>query len=97
MGLEHRVEGGFLWTRDEDWFVVEDLRSAVRSSVFDEWHLWRGSGGTDPSLYERYRAYMAEHGIPYAEEEDNGARWFILRRQDDAYQWGVEDFGEEKT
>jgi hypothetical protein len=92
MGLEYRIEDGCLCTSERDKYVVEDLRSAVRTSVFDDWHLWRGGAAKDPSLYDRYRAYMAEHGIRYVEEDDNGSRWFLLGKQDDPYEWGIEVF-----
>ena len=92
MGLEYRIEGARLCTQERDELVVEDLRSAVRTSVFEEWHLWRGTPAREPGLYERYRSYMVAHGIPYVEEEDNGARWFLLRKQDSPYEWGVEKF-----
>ncbi len=72
--------------------VVEDLRSAVRTSVFEEWHLWRGGSAREPALYYRYLAYMAEHGIAFIEENDNGSRWFLLSRQSNPYEWGVELF-----
>jgi hypothetical protein len=92
MGLQYRIEDGFLCTSEKDQLVVEDIRSAVRTSVFDEWHLWRGGAGKDPALYQRYRAYMTEHSIQFVEENDNGSRWFLLSRQDDPYGWGVEVF-----
>jgi len=92
MGLEYRIESGFLCTHDRDQYIVEDLRSAVRTSVFDDWHLWRGGVAKDQRLYARYQSYMVKHDIPYVEEEDNGAKWFLLRKQDDPYKWGVEEF-----
>jgi len=92
IGLDYWIEDALLCTLEKDDRVVEDLRSAVRSSVFDDWHLWRGTAAKNLSLYERYRSYMAEHSIPYVEEEDNGARWFLLRKQDNPYEWGIERF-----
>src|SRR5438067_272615 len=90
MGLSYRIEDEYLCTAEKDQYVVEDLRSAVRTSVFEEWHLWRGGSAKEPSLYDRYRAYMAEHGISYVEEDDNGSRWFLLARESNPYEWGVE-------
>jgi hypothetical protein len=60
--------------------------------VFDDWHLWRGGAAKDPSLYDRYRSYMAQHGISYVEEEENDSRWFLLPRQQNPYGWGIEKF-----
>jgi len=92
MELEHREVDGYLCTRERDQYIVEDLRSAVRSSVFDDWHLWRGGAAKAPALHEQYRAYMEAHQIPYVEEDDNGSRWFLLSRSSDPYSWGVEPF-----
>jgi|GEM_PF-2726217 hypothetical protein len=91
MGLDYEVEDGHVRTRDEDWSVVEDLRAAVRSSVFDEWQVWRGRDGLGAETRARYRAYMKEHEIRYFEEEENGTHWFVFRAAEDPYQWGVED------
>jgi hypothetical protein len=90
LGLEHRSEGDTLWTHDRDYYIVESLREAVREWAVGPHHCFRGTGGKDPSVYERYRAYMAEHGIPCLEENGSEGRWFILRREDDAYEWDVE-------
>jgi hypothetical protein len=92
MGLEYWIEDGRLCTHERDRFVVEDLRSAIRTSVFEDWHLFRGTSAKNPVLYNRYRAYIIERGIPFVEEEDNGSRWFLLRKVDDPYKWGVEAF-----
>jgi hypothetical protein len=92
LGLEHRVEGDTLWTHDRDYYIVESLRETVREWAVGPHHCFRGTGGKDPSVYERYRAYMAEHGIPCVEEESSEGRWFILRKEDDAYEWGVEQW-----
>jgi hypothetical protein len=90
MGLAHRVEGGTLWTHDQDYSIVESLREAVREWAVGRHHCFRGRGGKDPAVYERYRAYMVEHGIPCIEEDGSEGRWFILRESDDPYRWGVE-------
>jgi hypothetical protein len=89
LGLEHRVEDDTLWTRDEDYYIVDSLREAVREWAVGPHHCFRGTGGKNPSLYERYRAYMAEHGIPCVEQDGSEGRWFILRREDDAYDWDI--------
>ena len=91
MGLDYEVEDGHVRTRDEDWSVVEDLRSAVRSSVFEEWQLWRGNAGLDAETRGKYRAYMDERAIPYFEEEENGTHWFIFHAREDPASWGVEE------
>lgn len=91
MGLDYEVEDGHVRTRDDDWAVVEDLRSAVRSSVFTEWQTWRGQAGLDSETRARYRTYMEENGIRYLEEEENGTHWFVLSQQQDPAAWGVEE------
>lgn len=90
MGLEHRVEGEILWTRDEDYFVVSSLQEAVREWAVGPHHCFRGSGGKSPEVYARYQAYMAEHGIPCVEQHGSEGRWFVLRKQDDPYMWRIE-------
>lgn len=90
MGMDHRVEGDTLWTDERDYYIIESLREAVREWAVSGHRCFRGRGGRDPSVYERYRAYMAEHGIPCVEEDGSEGRWFILREQDDACRWGVE-------
>lgn len=69
MGLVYRIEADYLCTAKHDEMVVEDLRSAVRSSVFEEWHLWRAGSARELALYHRYLAYMAEHGIAFIERK----------------------------
>ena len=86
MGLKYRIEDGYLCTTEQDELVVEDLRSAVRTSVFEDWHLWRGGVAKDPALYHRYVAYMTEHGIEFVEEDDNGSQWFLSSRKSDPYE-----------
>jgi hypothetical protein len=90
MGLDYEVEDGHVRTRDDDWAVVEDLRCAVRSSVFSEWQTWRGQAGLDSETRARYRVFMEEKGIRYLEEEENGTHWFVLSLQEDPAAWGVE-------
>jgi hypothetical protein len=90
MGLEYFIEDSHLCTKESDELVVEDLRSAVRTSVFPEWHCWRGGAGKDPGLYDRYRTYMVEHGIEFVEEDDNGRRSFLLSMRTDPKHWGIE-------
>jgi hypothetical protein len=92
--IEHWVEDGYLCTHERDDDAVSCLRDAVRSTVFPnwDWHQWRGTAAKDPSLYERYRQYMVAHGVRYVEEEEDGARWFLLSKSDDPYTWGVEQF-----
>jgi hypothetical protein len=92
LGIEHWLEDGFLCTHDRDFEAVECLRDAVRHSAFPRWHQWRGSGAKDPSVYDRYRQYMASHGIRYVEVEENASRWFLLSHDDNPYEWGVETF-----
>jgi len=92
MNLDHQIEDGLLCTREKDEMTVEDLRSAVRSTLFDDWHLWRGTAAKNPQMYGQYCAYMNEHDIRYVEEQDNGSRWFQLSKDDDPYRWGVEEF-----
>jgi hypothetical protein len=92
LGIEHWLEDGFLCTHERDTDAVSCLRDAVRCSLFPGWHQWRGGAAKVPSLYDRYREYMAAHGVPYVEVEEDGARWFLLSHQDDPYSWGVEEF-----
>jgi hypothetical protein len=92
LGVEHWLEDGFLCTHERDDDAVSCLRDAVRCSVFPDWHQWRGGGAKDPSLYDRYREYMAAHGVRYIEIEEDGARWFLLSKNDNPYTWGVEEF-----
>jgi hypothetical protein len=92
LGLNHRIENGYLCTSEIDELVVEDLRSAVRTSVFEEWHLWRGGSAKNSALYHCYIAYMNNQAIDFVEEDDNGARWFLLSRKSDPYSWGVDAF-----
>jgi hypothetical protein len=94
LGLEHRIEGGTLRTRDVDYYIVESLRDAVREWAVGPHHCFRGQGGKDASFYERYRTYMAEQGIPCVEEVGSEGRWFILRESDCPNDWGVEDRAE---
>jgi len=90
--IEHWHEDGFLCTHERDGDAVSCLRDAVRCSLFSGWHQWRGGGAKDPSLYERYREYMAIHGVRYVEVEEDGDRWFLLSHDDDPYSWGIEKF-----
>jgi hypothetical protein len=92
LGIEHWVEDGYLCTHEHDDDAVSCLRDAVRCTRFSAWHQWRGGAAKDPSLYERYRRYMAEHGVRYVEVEEDGARCFLLSQDDDPYTWGVEQF-----
>ena len=92
LGIEHWVEDGYLCIHERDDEVVSCLREAVRCTLFPDWHQWRGGAAKDPALYERYREYMAEHGVRYVEEEEYGGRWFLLSKSDDPYTWGVEKF-----
>ena len=91
-GLEHRTEGDKLWTDDRDYDIVDSLREAVREWAVGPHHCFRGNGGKDSGVYERYRAYMAANGIPCIEQDGSEGRWFILREGDNAYEWGVEEW-----
>ena len=92
MGLRCRIENGYLCTAEADELVVEDLRSAIRTSVFEEWHLWRGGAATNPALYDRNIEYMKTNKIAFDEEDDNGVRWFLLSKRSNPYEWGLENF-----
>jgi hypothetical protein len=92
LGVEHWVEDGFLCTYERDGEAVSCLRDAVRCWVFPDLQQWRGGAAKDPSLDSRYREYMAAHGIRYVEVEEDGARWFLLSRDDDPCSWGIEEF-----
>lgn len=92
LGLDHKVEGETLRTDEKDYYIVDLLREAVREWGVGRHHCFRGTGGKDPSVYERYRSYMVEHGIPCIEQDGLEGRWFILREEDDAYKWGVESW-----
>lgn len=92
LGLKHRIEGDRLFTDDQDYYIVDSLREAVREWAVGSHHCFRGTGGKDPSVYERYREYMAAHGIPCVEEDGSEGRWFILREADNAYEWEIEQW-----
>jgi hypothetical protein len=88
LGLDHKVEGEMPRTEERDYYIVDSLREAVREWGVGRHHCFRGTGGKDPSVYERYRSYMVEHGIPCVEQDGSEGRWFILREEDDAQKWG---------
>jgi len=93
LAIEYWIEDEFLCTHDRDADAVSCLRDAVQCRAFpDGWHLWRGGGAKDESLYDRYHAYMVEKGIRYIEVEEDGTRWFLLGLVDDPKQWGIETF-----
>jgi hypothetical protein len=50
--------------------VENELICSVRDQVFPNWHVFTLEGGETPrpQTTAQYRAYMAEHGIPFAEE-----------------------------
>src|SRR5262245_36130722 len=92
LAIEYWIDDGFLCTHDRDGEAVSCLRDAVQCRAFpDGWHLFRGGGAKDGSLYDRYRAYMADNGIRYIEVEEDGSRWFLLSNTDDPWKWGIEE------
>src|SRR4051794_26755379 len=92
LGIEYWLENGFLCTHERDTDAVSCLRDPVRCSLFPGWHQWRGGGAKDSRLYDRYREYMAAHGVRYVEVEEDGSLGFLLSHDDDPYSWGVEEF-----
>ena len=72
LGVEYWMEDGILCTHERDTDAVSCLRDAVRCSFFPNWTQWRGGGAKDSGLYDRYREYMAAHGVRYVDSRRMG-------------------------
>ena len=83
MGVVHSVDqDGFVVTDEADALLLDDLASAVRTSVFPSWCTFcttTDEGMIDAELRQESIKYLNENGIGFAEEIDDEHHWFLLR------------------
>jgi hypothetical protein len=94
-GALHAVDadGTLRYASLEAELVENELICSVREQVFPDWHLFtlEGDETPRPRTMALYRAYMVEHGIPFAEEVADGSVWFLLPQGYDSFEWDIPD------
>jgi hypothetical protein len=78
--------------------VENELICSIRSRIFPKWGIFtlEGDETPRPNVTAAYRAYMTQHGIPFAEEIINGFTWFLVPEGIDSFEWGITDLEDEE-
>lgn len=91
----HAVEadGTLRYAAADEELVENELICSVRNQVFPDWKVFtlEGDETPRPRTTARYRAHMAEHGIPFVEELADEFAWFLIPDEHDSFAWDVQD------
>jgi hypothetical protein len=84
-GIDHTVEkdGAVVYKRDDEEIVENELISSIRNRIFGAWQIL----SCPKDWTNRYRAYMKENDIPYAEEITDQEICFLIPRRYRPHSW----------
>ena len=92
-GVPHAIEpdGTLLYASADEEVIENDLICSIRDRVFSEWGVFtlEGDETRRPRTTARYRAHMLEQEIPFVEEIADRFVWFLVRHDQDSFEWTI--------